>query len=92
MRLDRIYVSQDGVSELNNNDYTYVMPKNILKKFITISDLRIQISGLLYDGAWVFEILGIIYQMIIFGVEIKIYMQALNQNDKWVTEVICYYS
>ena len=48
MRLDRIYVSQDGVSELNNNDYTYVMPKNILKKFITISDLRIQISGLLY--------------------------------------------
>lgn len=28
--------------------YTYIMPKNILKKFICIADLRTQISGYLY--------------------------------------------
>jgi pre-mRNA-processing factor 8 len=28
--------------------YTYVLPKNILKRFICISDLRVQISGYMY--------------------------------------------
>merc|ERR1712071_623497 len=28
--------------------YTYILPKNVLKKFVTISDLRAQISGYLY--------------------------------------------
>ena len=28
--------------------YTYVMPKNLLKKFICIADLRTQIAGYMY--------------------------------------------
>ena len=28
--------------------YTYVMPKNMLKKFICVADLRTQISAYLY--------------------------------------------
>ena len=35
----------------NNNGqtgYTYIMPKNILKKFICIADLRTQVAGFLY--------------------------------------------
>lgn len=33
---------------LQETGYTYIMPKNILKKFICIADLRTQISGYLY--------------------------------------------
>ena len=47
MRLDRIYVSAEGVSELDGG-FTYIMPKNILKRFVCVSDLRTQVSGLLY--------------------------------------------
>ncbi|PWA46824.1 pre-mRNA-processing-splicing factor 8 [Artemisia annua] len=31
--------------------YTYIMPKNILKKFICIADIRTQISGYLYGAS-----------------------------------------
>jgi pre-mRNA-processing factor 8 len=46
---------------VNDSGYTYVMPKNILSKFITIADLRTQIVGYLYgvsppDNAQVKEI------------------------------------
>ena len=40
-------MSTDGVPELDAG-YTYVMPKNILKRFITIGDLRTQVAGMLY--------------------------------------------
>jgi len=33
---------------LQETGYTYIMPKNILKKFICIADLRTQISGYMY--------------------------------------------
>ncbi len=33
---------------LQETGYTYIMPKNILKKFICIADLRTQIAGFLY--------------------------------------------
>jgi pre-mRNA-processing factor 8 len=33
------------------DEITYVMPKNILKKFITISDLRVQVAGYLYGSS-----------------------------------------
>ena len=33
---------------LQETGYTYIMPKNILKKFICIADLRTQIAGYLY--------------------------------------------
>ncbi|CAK9297987.1 unnamed protein product [Gordionus sp. m RMFG-2023] len=37
---------RSGASGFNN--YTYVLPKNALKKFVCISDLRAQISGYMY--------------------------------------------
>lgn len=33
---------------MQETGYTYIMPKNILKKFICIADLRTQIAGYLY--------------------------------------------
>ncbi len=42
---NHIYVSSDDIKETG---YTYILPKSVLKKFITISDLRCQIAGYLY--------------------------------------------
>merc|ERR1719204_367393 len=58
LRTPFIFVSSDNVIETG---FTYVLPKNILKKFICISDLRTQICGYLYgvsppDNAQVKEI------------------------------------
>ncbi|KAL6850854.1 pre-mRNA-splicing factor 8 [Amphichorda felina] len=41
------------VSSVDNevDDITYVMPNNILKRFITIADLRVQIAGYLYGSS-----------------------------------------
>ena len=45
LRTNHIYVSSDDIKETG---YTYILPKNVLKKFICISDLRSQISGYMY--------------------------------------------
>lgn len=45
LRAHHIYVSSDDIKETG---YTYILPKNLLKKFITIADLRTQIGGYLY--------------------------------------------
>ena len=45
MRTRQVYVSSDDIKE---DGYTYIFPKNLLKKFVTISDLRTQICGYLY--------------------------------------------
>lgn len=45
LRVNHIYVNSDDIKETG---YTYIMPKNILKKFICIADLRTQISGYLF--------------------------------------------
>jgi pre-mRNA-processing factor 8 len=45
MRTNNIYVTSEGVKE---DGYTYVMPKNILKKFVQVSDLRTQVAGYMY--------------------------------------------
>merc|ERR550517_1385172 len=45
IRTNHIYVSSDDIKETG---YTYILPKNVLKKFVTISDLRAQIAGYLY--------------------------------------------
>ncbi|KAE8550751.1 hypothetical protein EYB25_006979 [Talaromyces marneffei] len=45
-RANNIYISSDDIRE--DGLYTYVMPKNILKRFIMISDLRVQVAGYLY--------------------------------------------
>ncbi|KAK6594656.1 Pre-mRNA-processing-splicing factor 8 [Botrytis cinerea] len=44
-RSNNIYISSDDVKE--DDHYTYIMPKNILKRFITIADLRVQVAGYL---------------------------------------------
>ncbi|ETO20865.1 hypothetical protein RFI_16345, partial [Reticulomyxa filosa] len=45
MRTNHIYVNSDDILETG---LTYVLPKNILRKFICISDLRTQIAGFIY--------------------------------------------
>lgn len=48
-RANNIYISSDDIHE--EDHYTYIMPKNILKRFITISDLRVQVAGYLYGSS-----------------------------------------
>ncbi|KAL1858700.1 pre-mRNA-splicing factor 8 [Paecilomyces lecythidis] len=48
-RANNIYISSDDVRE--DGLYTYVMPKNVLKRFITIADLRVQVAGYLYGNS-----------------------------------------
>jgi len=45
LRTNHIYVSSE---EISDSGYTYVLPKNILSKFITVSDLRTQVAGYMY--------------------------------------------
>merc|ERR1712032_539961 len=45
VRAHHIYVNSDDVRD---SGYTYVLPKNVLAKFVTISDLRTQVAGYLY--------------------------------------------
>ena len=45
LRTHHIFVNSE---EIRESGYTYVMPKNILKKFITISEMRVQVAGYLY--------------------------------------------
>lgn len=42
LRVNHIYVNN---ADLKETGFTYVMPKNVLKKFICIADLRTQIAG-----------------------------------------------
>jgi pre-mRNA-processing factor 8 len=45
LRTKHIYVSSDDVDD---NGLTFVLPKNVLSKFITVSDLRTQVAGYMY--------------------------------------------
>lgn len=45
LRVNHIYVNSEDIRETG---FTYVLPKNILKKFICIADLRTQVAGYLY--------------------------------------------
>ena len=45
MRTNHIYVQSEDISE---EGFTYVLPKNLLKRFIVIGDLRTQIAGFMY--------------------------------------------
>lgn len=48
-RANNIYISSDDVNE--EDHFTYIMPKNVLKRFITIADLRVQVAGFLYGSS-----------------------------------------
>ena len=45
LRTNHIYLNSEKIRE---KSYTYILPKNLLKQFITIADLRTQIGGFLY--------------------------------------------
>lgn len=45
LRVNHIYVNSD---DIRDSGFTYVLPKNLLKKFICIADLRTQIAGFMY--------------------------------------------
>ena len=47
LRANHIYVNTENIRE-NQNNNVYILPKNLLKTFITISDLRTQIGGFIY--------------------------------------------
>ncbi|RMZ76106.1 hypothetical protein DV737_g4966, partial [Chaetothyriales sp. CBS 132003] len=49
-RSNNIYVSSDDIHE-SESSYTYILPKNILRKFITVADLRVQVAGYLYGSS-----------------------------------------
>lgn len=46
LRTKHIYVPADEVSE--SAPFTYVMPKNVLRRFVMVGDLRTQIGGIMY--------------------------------------------
>lgn len=48
-RANNIYIPPDDIKE--DDHFTYIMPKNILKRFITIADLRVQVAGYLYGSS-----------------------------------------
>ncbi|KAF3904469.1 hypothetical protein AA313_de0200945 [Arthrobotrys entomopaga] len=48
-RSNNIYIPPDGLGE--NAKFTYIMPKNVLKKFIMIADLRMQVAAYLYGSS-----------------------------------------
>lgn len=45
MRVNNVWVSNDDIKDTG---MTYILPKNLLKKFVCISDLKTQIFGYLY--------------------------------------------
>ncbi|KAJ2850731.1 pre-mRNA-splicing factor 8, partial [Coemansia erecta] len=45
LRTKHLYVASDDISDAA---YTYVLPKNLLQRFITIADPRTQVAGYLY--------------------------------------------
>jgi pre-mRNA-processing factor 8 len=58
LRTHHIYVASDALSEAG---YTYVLPKNLLRKLITVSDLRTQVAAYMFglsppDAPSVFEV------------------------------------
>ncbi|OAA69759.1 procn [Cordyceps fumosorosea ARSEF 2679] len=76
------------VSPIDNDldDVTYVMPNNILKKFITIADLRVQVAGFLYgsspaDNDKVKEIKCIVMMPQVGGLRNVQLPQQLPQSD-----------
>ncbi|KAL1297613.1 hypothetical protein AAFC00_006174 [Neodothiora populina] len=49
-RSNNIYISSEDIRD-DEAHYTYIMPKNILKRFITIADLRVQVAGYIYGSS-----------------------------------------
>ncbi|CCO29057.1 Pre-mRNA-processing-splicing factor 8 AltName: Full=Splicing factor Prp8 [Rhizoctonia solani AG-1 IB] len=50
LRLQHIYISNDDVKD-DAASYTYVLPKNVLRAFITNADLRTQVAAFVYGSS-----------------------------------------
>jgi pre-mRNA-processing factor 8 len=48
LRCAHVFIQSDGVSD---GGFTYVLPRNLLRKFVAIGDLRTQVVGFLYGTA-----------------------------------------
>jgi pre-mRNA-processing factor 8 len=48
LRVNHVYVAADDAPEAG---LTYVLPKNLLKKFVCVADLRTQVAGYLYGAS-----------------------------------------
>ena len=46
LRTKNMYISTNDFIE--DDSFTYILPQNLIKKFVQISDLRIQVAGLVY--------------------------------------------
>ncbi|GMM36116.1 U4/U6-U5 snRNP complex subunit [Saccharomycopsis crataegensis] len=46
LRAKNVFIANSD--EFDEENYTYIIPQNILKKFVEIADMRIEIGGLLY--------------------------------------------
>lgn len=91
LRTNHIYVSSDDIKE---SGYTYILPKNLLKKFVTISDLRAQVISVLpikcpITIMWNY-ITIIFMDHIGFMFQISCYLYGLSPSDNpMVREVHC---
>lgn len=88
LRTNHIYVSSDDIKETG---YTYILPKNILKRFITISDLRTQISGYLYgvsppDNPQVKEIRCVVL-VPQWGTHQNVHLPSMLPNHEYLKEM-----
>lgn len=48
LRMKNIYIAADDFEEEKN---VFVLPRNLLRKFVTISDIKIQVAGYLYGNS-----------------------------------------
>ncbi|KDD76263.1 PROCN domain-containing protein, partial [Helicosporidium sp. ATCC 50920] len=48
LRVSHVYVQAEDVRE---EGFAYVLPKNVLQKFVCVADLRTQVAGLLYGAS-----------------------------------------
>lgn len=77
LRTNHIYVSSDDIREAG---YTYILPKNVLKKFIVISDLRTQVSGC-GTVPWRCVCCGVSWGVFCVGVT--------HNNVRWKVPIVC---
>ncbi|KAG6421487.1 hypothetical protein SASPL_118040 [Salvia splendens] len=87
LRVNHIYVNSEDIKETG---YTYIMPKNILKKFICIADLRTQVAGYLYgvsppDNPQVKEIrcISMVPQWGTHQQDLTAHARILSNNKQW---------
>merc|ERR1711948_145598 len=88
LRTNHLYVNSEDIRETG---YTYVMPKNILKSFICISDLRTEIAAYLYgisppDNPQVKEIRCMVIVPHLGPQDVTFHARMLADNKSWLAD------